>query len=465
MKKFIGIVLVFILCGNIKGQSKWPDYSIEASALINFSDSTPFWLFNNQYAKYSLPNSSSLLDIKLENKIDTSMFFDYSYGMEMYALYDGNLRPVLHQCYGKIKIWEFIIQGGLFEDYINYSDTALSMGHILWSKNIKPLPKISFSSNGYYTVPYTYKMLQIKATFTHGWFNDDRYVNKLFLHHKNLYVKLGGNLPVNVFGGLEHFAQWGGVSPNPDYGKLPTDFDSYLRVVKGEGGDSTKVNINEVIHRLGNHIGSWNIGIETKSKFVNSQLYWQSIFDDNSGRSLKNFPDGLWGLSLSSSCFPAISGIVYEYLHTTDQSGPIHDPPHNLVGNDNYFNHYIYLNGWTYNKLTIGVPFITSSIYNSDSIYTILRNTRVIVHHFGIKGILKNIRYRTLLSIESNYGTHPNPFNPVKNQTSMLIEMSMPLKSVYGIVFSSSVGIDFGSMYGNNFGILIKLSKSGVVFK
>jgi hypothetical protein len=48
---------------------------------------------------------------------------------------------------------------------------------------------------------------------SHGWFEEGRYVSNVWLHHKNAYLRLGGSLPVNIYYGFNHYAQWGGKSP------------------------------------------------------------------------------------------------------------------------------------------------------------------------------------------------------------------------------------------------------------
>ncbi|MFC2138027.1 capsule assembly Wzi family protein [Bacteroidota bacterium] len=460
MKKSVILICFTIIIGKIEAQFEIPKINLETSTLINVSDSTSFWLFNNQYAKYSLTNSCAIININIEDRINSEKFFDYSYGVEAYTRFDDQINPILHQLYGKIKIWEIIISGGKYEDIQNYSDSLLSSGHILWSKNARPFPKICISSNGYYTIPFTFDLLEVKGKLEHGWFNDERYVDSVLLHHKNLYGRIGKEFPVNIFVGLEHYVQWGGSSPT--LGELPSDFDAFIKVFSSSGGDSGTVVPGEVTNNLGNHIGSWNIGMELKTKPFNGILYWQSIFEDNSGRKRQNLPDGLWGININTKNNKyIINNILYEYIHTTDQSGPVHiwNDSVRLSGNDNYFNHGIYNSGWTYDKMTIGIPFITSSQYNSDSNYFRLNNTRIRYHHFGLAGKYKDIYFRSLISFGKNYGTHPNPYSKIKNQSSLFFEISTNLESLYNIQLKTSIGADIGKMYGNNLSFFISLNK------
>ncbi|MBS3768601.1 MAG: hypothetical protein KGY75_10840, partial [Candidatus Cloacimonetes bacterium] len=87
-------------------------------------------------------------------------------------------------------------------------------------------------------------------------------------------------------------------------------------------------------------------------------LYWQTIFEDGSGMGWRNIEDGLWGLVYKNHTKqkPLIESAVYEFLHTTDQSGEHHRIDGEIVGgNDNYFNHTIYNSGWAYHSYIIDI--------------------------------------------------------------------------------------------------------------
>lgn len=477
MRKYLLILSYIVFLAPMPGQIKIPDYNVETGAIINFNDSTPFWLFNNQFGKYSLANSCGFMDITLNTKIDYNKNFDYEYGIELLFIYDNSLYPTFNnknyttagnvlnafqQAYLKIKLWNFLLHIGKAEENINCSDSLLSMGHILWSGNTRPLPKIQLSSNGYIIIPFTYKLLEVKGTYSHGWFNEERFVDNIYLHHKNLYGRAGGKYPIRIFFGLEHFAQWGGTSPVERLGKLPQDFNAYKHIIKAEGGDTLSVHPGEVTNSLGNHIGSWNFGLELEIENFSSKIYYQTIFEDNSGKEFKNFPDGLWGITCKfKEPKLTVKSVVFEFLHTPDQSGSIHDWLRKLGGNDNYFNHWIYKSGWTYNKMTVGTPFITSPIYHSDSVHTYLYNNRVKVHHFGIRGQFNDIQYKSIISYSKNYGTHSKPYSNVKNQLSVLMEAVLPVKLKYNFNVKGALAFDLGKMYGNNFGIFLSVIKSG----
>jgi hypothetical protein len=196
--------------------------------------------------------------------------------------------------------------------------------------------------------------------------------------------------------------------------------------------------------------------------------YWQNLSEDGPVRIIgttMNKPDGLWGISIRNTRFPFIKGILYEFLETTDQSGPYLEKDGIIYGgNDNYFNNMIYQNGWTYFSRTIGTPFITSPIYNKDGKVYIINN-RVEVHHFGIEGDVSGYRYKVLSSFSKNYGSYIYPYPEMIPNTSVLFEVNKQFPEISNIEVGCSIGGDFGKLYGNSVGCLFSIRKRGDLFK
>ena len=119
--------------------------------------------------------------------------------------------------------------------------------------------------------------------------------------------------------------------------------------------------------------------------------------------------DGKYGFNVTSFKSTLISDFTYEFIYTMDQSGS-HGASDSTYGWDNYFNHYIYQSGWTYNNKMIGNPLFTvgrNPGRYSDGIYII--NNRIKAHHFGLAGkIRNNANYRIFLTYSKNYGTYPD---------------------------------------------------------
>lgn len=421
---------------------------------------------SNRHGKFLPGNNSASVGIGLFSEADTVKKIGFHYGIEGFARQNVSSDIWLHQFYGGITLFDLIqVRLGKWEDIIGSNEPQLSSGSVIWSGNARPVPKIQIGSKGYVDVPYTNGYLEVKGLLAHGWFEEGRYVSNVLLHHKNVYLKLGGSFPLNIYYGFNHFALWGGISPDQDE-PYPTDFNTYLKVFFNRSGDPDVPGTPQtwVNHRVGNSLGSRNYGIDLNLDDVSVGIYHQDVFEDGSGMRKMNFPDGLWGTRIrSNNRRKLLQGFVYEVLYTKNQSGPSHnDEDGNVVGgNDNYFNHDLYLSGWTNHQYTIGTPLITSPIINSpDSFYYgYLINNRILAHHIGLEGnVRENIKYRSLLTYSRNYGTFNDPFPVPYEQFSIMLEFISRLPW-YGLDANLTIAGDSGRMYGDNYGIYLSLSK------
>jgi hypothetical protein len=324
------------------------------------------------------------------------------------------------------------------------------------------MPKIVLGTTGYVNVPFTKGYIQFNGLLSHGWFGDDGYVKDVYLHHKFLYVKVGGRFPVNISYGLEHYAQWGGVHPN--YGPLPAGWDAYKRIFtahEGNSGDLTTP-ADDSLNRLGNHLGSRRYGLDIKLKKVWVNFYYQTIFEDNSGKREYFMRDGLWGIALKNqSTDRIINTVLYELFNSTYQSGGIIVQDDGLRLVDNYYNNYLYQSGWTYHGYTIGTPFISSPELMSDSVIG-LENNRVIAHHVACAGTIRNINYKVFFTWSANKGTYYAPFPKTRRTGSVMLQLSNDYSLTNGFEAILQFAFDKGNMYGNNLGVGITIRKHGV---
>lgn len=461
-KKYLVLLLALFVSGNkMTAQLKIPMVSVETGTIITFGDHSPFWLSANEFGYISFNPFSMWIRPEIQTEIDWNKRFDYSYGLDVWGRYDKTGKLFLQQGWVKTKIFFFTIYGGRMEEMFGNQDSTLSSGGLLWSGNASPIPKVAVNVEHWTPVPFTYDYFDFKGGISHGWFGNQPYVKDAFMHHKYLYIRFGGKLPVHVHYGLHHFAQWAGSSQLK--GDLPDNLQAYIDIFLTRRGDTVSLpDGTPVLTRSGNHLGSRNFGIEIDLKNYYISSYWQTIFEDGSGKTWKNIRDGLWGFTLKAKDKSIISGILYEFLHTTDQSGRFNWDPvtrKEYGGNDNYFNHGIYHHGWTYNNLTIGTPLITSPIYNPGNYSNYVRNNKIIAHHIGLEGYKSIIYYRFLYTYSLNFGTNIYPIEPAKHQHSLLINTSYSELSPLKIDLGVNLGIDIGEMYGNNFGIQIVLKK------
>ena len=87
-----------------------------------------------------------------------------------------------------------------------------------------------------------------------------------------------------------------------------------------------------------------------------------------------------------------------------------HGHRHTALLMKRYYNHGQYINGWSYNSIGLGTPFITTrtdireELPSSPEEYFI--NNRVMAFHFGCEGSVKSVNYIFKASWSKNYGTY-----------------------------------------------------------
>ncbi|MGF1586963.1 MAG: capsule assembly Wzi family protein [Bacteroidales bacterium] len=452
----------------IYGQVKVPEWNIGLNAVGGIGNQAPFWIISNRQGRFLPEKYAGSMELGLFTYKDTNRIIDYDYGLNLYGRLGEENDYWFHQAYAGITLYDFVrLRIGMQEETGESKEPYLSTGAVMWSGNARPMPKIEVGTPGYVPVPFTYGYLEMKGLIAHGWFEEGRYASNVLLHQKNAYARLGGSLPVRLYYGFNHYAQWAGSSPRQEE-PYPSDFKSFVKVFFNRSGDKNDPGTPDgwAINRFGNSLGSQHYGIDFDIANFNAGIYQQDIFEDGSGMRKQNFPDGIWGAWLR---FPEnnriIQAFVYEFLHTTNQSGPYHDiEGDTLGGNDNYFNHGHYSSGWTYHKYTIGTPFITSPLLNDPASFRI-RNNRVIAHHFGFEGyITPTVTYRNLITFSRNFGTYSIPFQERRDQLSWMLEIAGPI-NYFNLEASITIAADKGEMYGDNAGVLFSIKKNGIFFK
>ncbi|HEY6913949.1 MAG TPA: capsule assembly Wzi family protein [Paludibacter sp.] len=453
-----------ILISAISAQTDTIQYDFSLSTRTASGLSAPFWFQNNQFGIVPFESNSSTVLAKIfKNKSTKKNLFDYNFIASGYLNISKKESSIkLHELYINTRIWVFNASVGMHEEIIGNQDISLSSGGLLFSRNSRPIPKIFIGIEDFTPLLFKNSFVEIKGGISHGWFTDQIYTKDLLLHHKYGYLRFGGNKsPIHVQYGVDHVAQWGGTTPL--FGKQPSGFKDYINVFLARSGSST-ASIYDQINVGGNHIISQSTKAELNLNNFEISAYWQNLMEDKPIRFIwntVNISDGLWGLTIQNRKFPFIKKIVYECLNTTDQSGPYHDIDGVVYGGgDNYFNNYLYQNGWTHYGRTIGTPFITSPIYNKNNEIQILNN-RVQIHHIGLEGEFKQYNFKALCSFSKNYGNYSNnyPIEKMLASTNLLFELNKHFEKLYQINAGIAVGIDIGEAYGNNVGFSFKISK------
>ena len=477
-----------------------PDtYQAEAGVLGATSAKTPFWLRANQYGSVPYNAPSATLRVGLTADYDTTRTrFDVGYGLDVVVNGSTNVQfpptqvVLLQQAYVKARYGILEAYVGRRREVFGLVDTLLTSGSYIWSGNALPVPKIQIGIPQFTPIGFTKGWVSVMGTFAHGWLGGT-YIRHTFLHQKSLFFRLGK--PQSTFrgyAGINHQVVWGGVSAElvklglTSTERLPASFRDYLLVVSGlRTGTQTLIPIDptltdfDLTNRIGNHLGSIDLALEVDLRRHSLFLYRQNPFDSGALFYLTSITDGLNGIRLRNHKPNALfQTLLFEYLNTASQGGPefvIEDPFRR--GKVNYFNNAQFRDGWAYQRLTLGTPFITPD-YNQNGQTTFggfTRNNRINAFHVGASGTLpfqprwlrQSPVYVTKLSYSRNLGTYDLPYSPALSQFSMLFQLTAsPQLSGWGGSFFNStdliarLALDAGGLYPSGAGLYLGVRRS-----
>ena len=443
------------------------------SATASSGKYAPFWLQSNQNGDLSSsPYSGKLTAGIYKEAVHDERWWDYDFGVQLTGRVQSPIpnssfatqrtygTGYFNQLYAHLRLYIFDITAGIKPMIYETQDTALTMGSLVFSGNSQPLPRITIGIDRYVPFPGCYGYLEFKGGLTHAWMADQVYMRGSYMHHKFAALRIGGRLPVNISYEFHHAAQWGGISPV--YGDIGSGWKDFQNVLMAHAGGVMR---NDQANAQGNHVGSQQLMLTGKGQGWELSAYWQNFFEDNFAfiGDGQNITDGLWGICLKQTRWPFIQGVTYEFLNTTDQSGPWHDRDGLCyAGNDSYYQNSVFQNGWNYFYRSMGTPFITSPLYNADgTIHTL--NSRVRVHHLGVRGDIYGYRYRLKASYARNYGNDVTSRAVESTNTALLLELTKHVDKAWGLDFGLRLAADLGTQFGNQFGGQITIRKDGII--
>ena len=368
---------------------------------------------------------------------------------------------------------------GMLPRQKDLGDLSITGGNMMWSSNARNIPGLNLSADWIHPVEW----FAFRGNVAHYQMIDNRSVKGAMIHDKSLEARFILNKRVTLSGGLEHIAQWGGVSAL--YGPQPSSLSDYMRVFFAQGGGED-ASVADQVNVLGNHLGREYIRMDYKADSFDFTFQYDKPFEDGSGARLQNMPDGVWTLKLNFKDRKAfVTDFVYEYINTTWQSGPLHDRPAtdeemkeqdpsdpfygkvSLKGRDNYFNNSMYRSGWTYYGRVIGLPLIGGMAYEEDGTVAGILCNRVRAHHVGIGGNLsEDVPYIFKATYSRNYGRYDQGENSIYSnvpwQLSLALEAGIP-RNMTGLPVDLTVGVysDLGQLYQDSFGFVLKIRHSG----
>ena len=502
---------IILITPTVRGQQN-SDYKteIELQAIGTSSKAVPFWMRSNQFGSIPLKgiSGSGIIRTSKDYSVDSGInklgnsrkIMDWGYGLELRFNGGSKSNFQLLETYIKGRVSIFQVKAGRSKDVMGLNgDSSLTSGNFAVSGNALGIPKVELSIPEYWRVPYLKGIFSIKGTFSHGWVGRTQILDSIrslppstdvfyigdnnpatYLHQKSLYVRLGmKDWRLNLIGGVNHQAYWGNerraYGPNFKLSSVETFF--YVATGKAYGSKGVPSS------KIGNQLGSIDLGLEYRFNDVKVMLYRQNFYDVGALSKLANISDGLNGVTIENLNYSSknsklqVKKILFELFYSKNQAGYPWSIP-TKSGDEDYYNNFYYLRGWSYKNVGLGNPLITA-IHDARSgqAYTTtdyFLNNRVVGLNGGLSGSLSNITFTGKATYSWNYGTfgtseygsstgiirNPqtnNLFIPVQ-QLSLYLVAEKYLSKSYSV--GCATAFDTGHLLENSFGILFNIKKS-----
>lgn len=489
-------------------------YKIEVQASTS-NDKTPLWLNANKYGLSSLDqnNGYARASVYRPMSADDDRKLGLGYGVDIVVPYNYTSAFVLQQAYIEGRWLHGVLTIGAKEQPMQMKNRYLSSGSQTLGINARPVPEVRLALPEYWSVPLTRGWGHLKGHFSIGNLSDSkwqedfarshnkRYVRNTLYNSKAGYLMIGNpekGYPFSVEAGLEMITYFGGkmYSPNSDGSWTVrhggTHLDDYWKTFWGFGHEDGETTSRAL---QGDVLGSWLARINYELENDEFHVYADKFFEDHSmmfqlefdgyGSGdewlekkkhrylLYDFKDIMLGFEYNHKPDSWLNDVVFEYLYTKYQSGPIyhdHTPeiPDHLGGWDRYYNHGMY-SGHQHWGQVMGNPLYRSPIYNTNGDIE-SKDTRFIAFHLGLGGHPNpHFKYRLLATYQKGWGTYTDPYTKERHNVSLLAETSYVLHSTRhkfwnGVMLIAGLGADFGSiLVGNDYGLQITVSKTGLI--
>lgn len=512
-------VLSFVACvltANAQSKSSLVDgleYRLSAQMSLADGENTPLWLNANKYGLSSLDTENGYLRASIQRplSVDDNRKWGIGYGLDVVGAYNHTSNIIVQQAFAELRWQKGVLTVGAKEQPMELKNQQLSSGSQTLGINARPIPQVRLALPDYWALPFTNGWVGIKGHVAYGKTTDDnwqadftrrssKYTEGTLFHSKAGFLKIGNEyrfLPVSLELGVEMACQFGGTSYNltdveggsrdvmENKGGLSGMWDAFIP----GGSESSEVTYQNA---SGNHLGTWMFRLNLDYDSWYFGLYGEHFFEDHSSMFqldydgygngsewdvkkdkrylLYDLKDMMLGAELKLKNCLYVNNIVFEYLYSKYQSGPIyHDHSMNVSdhigGNDDYYNNYIYT-GWQHWGQVMGNPLYLSPIYNTDGNITV-KNNRLYAFHLGVSGDpLQNLHYRLLVTYQKGFGTYKKPYSNPRENLSVMAEAtySFPEESLLGgWAVCGAFGMDRGKLLGDNLGGQITITKHGIL--
>ncbi|QNK64717.1 hypothetical protein H7F33_09665 [Pedobacter sp. PAMC26386] len=503
-------LLLLISASQIKAQTfKNIKAEIETQAIGTTNNAVPFWMRSNQFGSVPSPGASASFLARFRRDYTPSLITDSNYrkeklvdwgfGIEGRANAGKESSLQLIEAYAKIKAGIFQLKGGRTKDVMGLNgDSSLSSGNFAVSGNALGIPKIELSIPNYYTIPIFDGLFAFKGNFTHGWIGKTRILDVIsgsppnptlyyiknthpetYFHQKSVYIRLGKqDWKLKLYGGFNHQVYWGNEKEAFGSNFKLSPLKSFFYVATGKSYGAAGVPTS----KIGNQLGSIDIGATYDFNDIKIMIYRQSFYDVGALSKLANIRDGLNGISIENKHYNLKNHgfewkkALFEFFYSKDQAGYPWSIP-TKSGDEDYYNNFYYMEGWSYKGLGVGNPFITTKEDarqgQAHRYADYFLNNRIVAFHFGLSGSLSDWNFSSKLSYSRNYGTFgtsiyggstgtirnpqtTNIFVPVQ-QFSFYLESMKALNKGYSVGFATA--LDQGKLLYNSYGLVLKLKK------
>ncbi len=476
------IILVFILaiCTGLHAQfADSIKISIGTTATYAGNDYQPLWITSNKYGTIADRKSDLSTNLQFKNihrfksKQDTALAnpFYVQYGFDLFNNQHFNTF-FLKEAFLKTGFKKLEFRAGRFDETTGEMDANTSSGSIGISGNALPIPKIGFALTDYIPVPFTNGFAKFKGQISHGWFGNNRYMKNAFYHEKTFYLQLGKK-KLKIYGGLQHFVEWGGKRGNVQLDRSIKGFFDVLLVRQADDGSVGTSTNNILPNRPGDQRGLFEAGFKWENDKMIINGYQQTPFETGRDVDIRNV-DRLIGLHYAAKKTDNfIQHATFELLNTKDMLSFVE-----ISDRQSFYNNGYYKTGWEYNDRIVGTPLFINrmraskyysnytpynwnspdnSIVGNDNIV----NNRVTCLHLGLfYKIASALTAKTMITYTKNYGTHntASPFYPFKTQLYSLQQFDYTFHK-HGITLTTAIGFDRGQMTDNT-GFLLGIKKT-----
>lgn len=465
----------------------------------------PFWMRSNQYGSIPLEGGSASLLLRAAKIYDPtkntiasnykSPTWDWGYAFEGRANIGNTAQVQLIEANVKVRWSVLEAKLGRSKDVMGLNgDTVLSSGNFAVSGNALGIPVLDLRIVDYYRIPVFGGLISFKGNFANGYMGKmevnpsqleiskksiDPFL-ETYYHQKSLYGRLGKPYwRLNLYGGFNHQVQFG--DEKRVYGKAfelnPIQTLWYAMLGKAYGGSGVPRS------KIGNQQGSIDLGASYDWDDVQLMVYRQNIYDVGALAKLANIRDGLNGVTLRNRQFESSTEqwewktLLLEFFYSKDQAGYPWSKP-TKSGDEDYYNNFFYLEGWSYKGKGIGTPLIvTANSVKADQAhypYDFFISNRVVAGHLGFSGRGGGWLFHSKWTLAKHYGTfatseygkstgaiwakpHKDQFVPV-TQFSGYIQAERLWKD--NMYIGATIAGDVGKLFHNSLGIQLSIRKS-----